>query len=70
MESVCEKLDERLTVHTEEAEKRVDRITEECKAKTRVLEVDLSRQVENTDNGTQSLKQELIHVKNRINTCF
>jgi hypothetical protein len=70
MESVCEKLDERLTGHIEKADKRLDRITEECKAKTRVLEIELSRQVENTDNGIQSLKQKLMQVKNRITQMF
>jgi SMC interacting uncharacterized protein involved in chromosome segregation len=68
IESVREKLDERLTGHIEEADKRLDRITEEIKAKTRVLGIDLSRQVENTDTGIQSLKQELIQMKKRINT--
>ena len=50
MEGVCEKLDDRLTGHIEETDKRMDRITEELKAKTKVLETDLGRHVENTDN--------------------
>jgi len=33
----------------------MDRITEELKAKTRVLEIDLGRHVENADSDIQSL---------------
>jgi len=68
MEGVCEKLDDRLTGHIEETDKRMDRITEELKAKTNVLEIDLGRHVENTDSDIQSLKQELIQTKQQINT--
>ena len=69
MDGVCEKLDDRLTGHIEETGRRVDRITEELKAKTKVLEIDLGRHVENTDSDihVQSLRQELILVK-QINT--
>ena len=63
MEGVCEKLDDRLTGHIEETDRRMDRITEDLKAKTKVLEIDLSRHVENTDGDIQSLRQELIQVK-------
>jgi ribose 1,5-bisphosphokinase PhnN len=49
MEVVCEKLDNRLTGHIEETDRRIHRITEELKAKTKVLEIDLSRHVENTE---------------------
>jgi hypothetical protein len=42
------KLDDRLTGHIEETDRRIDRITEELKAKTKVLEIDLGRHVENT----------------------
>jgi len=48
MDGVCEKLDDRLTGHIEETDKRMDRITEELKAKTKVMEIDLGRHVENT----------------------
>ena len=65
---MCEKLDDRLTGHFEETDRRTDRITEELKAKTKVLEIDLSRHVENTDGNIQSLRQELIQVKQQINT--
>ena len=33
------------------------RITEELKAKTKVLEIDLSRHVENTDGETRSVQK-------------
>ena len=52
---VCEKLDDLLTGHIEETDRRIDRITEELKAKTKVLEIDFSRHVENTDGDVQSL---------------
>jgi hypothetical protein len=65
---VCEKLDYRLTGHIEETDSHIDRITEELKAKTKVLEIQLSRHVENTDGNIQSLRQELIQVKQQINT--
>ena len=65
---MCEKPDDRLTGHIEETDRRMDRITEELKAKTKVLEIDLSRHVENTDGDIQSLRQELIQVKQQINT--
>jgi ABC-type phosphate transport system auxiliary subunit len=68
MEGVCEKLDDRVTGHIEETDKRIDRIIEELKAKTKILELYLSRDVENTDGDTQSLRQELIQVKKQINT--
>jgi len=45
---VCEKLADQLTGHIEEMDRRIDRITDELKAKTKVLEIDLSRHVENT----------------------
>ena len=64
MEGVCEKLDDRLTGHIGE----MDRVTEELKAKTKVLEIDLGRHVKNTDSDMQSLRQELIQVKQQINT--
>ena len=38
---MCEKLDDRLTGHIEETDKRMDRITEELKAMTKVLEINL-----------------------------
>ena len=68
MEGVCEKLDERLTGHIGETDRRIDRITEELKTKTKVLEIDLGRHVKNTDSDMQSLRQELIQVKQQINT--
>jgi hypothetical protein len=46
----------------------LDRITEELKAKTKVLEIDLGRHVENTDGDIELLRQELIQVKQQINT--
>ena len=46
----------------------MDRITEELKAKTQVLEIDLVRHVENADSDIQSLKEELIQMKQQINT--
>jgi predicted HNH restriction endonuclease len=68
MESMCEKLYDRITGHIEETNRRVDIITEELKAKTKVLELDLGRHVENTDSDIQLLRQELIQVKKQINT--
>jgi hypothetical protein len=68
MEGVCEKLDNRLTGHTEETDRRTDRITDELKAKTKVLEIDVGRHAENTDGDIQSLRQELIQVKQQIST--
>jgi len=68
MEVVCEKLDDRLTGHIEETDRRVDRISEELKAKTKILEIDLGRHVENTDRDVESIRQELIQVKQQINT--
>ena len=62
-ESVCEKLDDRLTGHIEETYRRMDRITEEVKTKTMILEADLCRHVNDTDGHLQSLRQELIEVK-------
>jgi hypothetical protein len=67
MEGVCEKLDDRLTGHIEETDRCIDRVTEELKAKTKVLEIGLSRQVENTDSDIQSLRQELIKAKQQTN---
>ena len=66
MEGACEKLDERLNGHIEETDRRMDRITEEVKAKRRVLEIDLHRHVENTDNDIQSIRQELIQAKQQF----
>jgi hypothetical protein len=68
MEGVCDKLDDRLTGHIEETDKCINRITEELKAKTKVLEIDLGRHVENADSDIQSLKQELIQMKQQIDT--
>jgi guanylate kinase len=51
MEGVCEKLDDRLTGHIEETDKRLDRITEELKATTKILEIHLGRHVENTNSN-------------------
>jgi hypothetical protein len=48
MESVCEKLGERLSGHIEETDKRIDRINQELKVRTKGLAVDLSQHVENT----------------------
>ena len=62
------KLDDRLNGHIEEMDKRIDRISEELKAKTKVLEIDLGRHVENTDSDIESIRQELIQVKRQINT--
>jgi hypothetical protein len=67
MEGVCEKPDDRLTGHMEEMGRHIDRITEELKAKTKVLEIDFSWHVENTDSDIQSFRQELIQVKQQIN---
>jgi hypothetical protein len=60
VECVCQKLDDWLTGHSEETDKRIDRITEELKAKTKVL------QVENTDSDIGSIRQQLIRVKQQI----
>jgi hypothetical protein len=67
MEGVFEKLDDRLTGHTEETDKRLDRITEELKANTKVLQIDVGWHVENTDSDIQSLRDELIQMKEQIN---
>ena len=68
MEGLCEKLDNRLTDHFEETDRRMNRITEELKAKTKILEIDLGRRVQDTDGGVQSLRQQLIEVKQQITT--
>jgi hypothetical protein len=68
MEGVCENLDDRLTGHFEETDKRIDRITEKLKATKKILEKYLGRHVENADSDIQSLKQELIQMKQQINT--
>ena len=68
MEGVCEKLDDRLTGHTEETDGRIEWITEELKAKTKVLEIDVGRHAENTDSDIESLTQELIQAKQQIST--
>ena len=68
MEGLCEKLDNRITGHFEETDRRMNRITEELKSKTKVLETDLCRHVQDTDGGVQSLRQELIEVKQQITT--
>ena len=68
MEGVCEKLDDRLTGHIEETDRRMNRITEELKAKTKILETDLGRRVQDTDGEVQSLRQDLIQVKQQITT--
>jgi len=68
MEGVCEKLDDRLTGHIEETDRRIDGISEELKAKTKVLEIDLGRHVENTDSDIDSFRQKLIQVKQQINS--
>jgi hypothetical protein len=56
-------VDDRLTGHIEETDGRIDRVTEELKVKTTVLEIDLGRHVEDMDSDTESLRQELINVK-------
>jgi hypothetical protein len=67
MEGVCEKLDDRLTGHIEETDRRINRVTEELNAKTKVLEINLSQHVENTDSDVQSIKQELLQAKQQTN---
>jgi ElaB/YqjD/DUF883 family membrane-anchored ribosome-binding protein len=67
MEGVCEKLDDRLTGRIEETDRRIDRISEELEAKTKVLEIILGQHVENTESDIESLRQELIQVKQQIN---
>jgi hypothetical protein len=67
MEGVCEKLDDRLTGHIVETNRHTDRITEELKIETKVLGPDLGRHLENTDSDIESLRQELIQVKQQIN---
>jgi hypothetical protein len=66
MEGLCEKLDNRLTGHFEETDKRMNKITEEIKTKKNILETDLCRHVQVTDGDVQSLRQELIEVKQQI----
>jgi len=53
---VCEKVNDRLTGHVEETDRRIDRITEELQDKTKILELDLGRHVENTNSDIQSLR--------------
>ena len=52
---VCEKLDNLLTGHIEETDRRINRISEELKAKRKVLEIYLDRHVENTGSDIESL---------------
>jgi hypothetical protein len=68
MEGVCGNLDDRLTGHAEETDRHIGRITEELKAKTRILEMNLSQHVEENRNDIQSISQELIQVNKQINT--
>ena len=68
MEGVCENLDYWLTGHIEETDRRMNRITEKLKAKTKFLEIDLSRHVQDTDGDVQSLRQQIIQVKQQITT--
>jgi hypothetical protein len=60
MEGVCEKLDDRLTGHIEKTGRRMNRVTEELDAKTKLLETDLRQHVE---SDIQSLRQELNQAK-------
>ena len=68
MEGVCGNLDDRLTGHAEETDRHIGRITEELKAKTRILEMNLSQHVEENRNDIQSITQELIQVNKQTNT--
>ena len=61
-------MDDRLTGHIEETDRRMDRITEELKAKTNISELDLSTHVQDTSGDVQSLRQEIIQVKQQITT--
>jgi hypothetical protein len=63
MESVCEKLDDRFAGHIEETDICINRVTEQLNAKTKLLETDVTRYVENTDSYVHSLRQELIQAK-------
>jgi hypothetical protein len=55
LKSKCEKPDDPLTGHIEETNRRTDRVIEELNAKTKVLEIDFSRRVANTDSDIQPL---------------
>jgi septal ring factor EnvC (AmiA/AmiB activator) len=67
MEGVCETLDDQLTGNSGETGRPIDRVTEELNAKTKVLEIDLSRHVKNTDSDIKSLRQKLIQAKQQTN---
>jgi ElaB/YqjD/DUF883 family membrane-anchored ribosome-binding protein len=65
---VCEKLDNHLTGRIEETDRRIDRISEELEAETKVLELILGQHVENAESDIESLRQKLMQVKQQINT--
>jgi hypothetical protein len=67
MEGVCEKLDDWLTGHIEETDRHISRVSEEQSAKTKVLEINLTRNVENTGSDVQSLRQESLQAKQQTN---
>jgi hypothetical protein len=59
IDKTCEKLEGQLNGHIGETEKCLDRINEEMRTSTKVLEIGLKQQTEDTDE-IKSLRQELI----------
>lgn len=59
IDNACESLEGKINGHIGKAEKRLDRVDEEIRAKTKVLEMGLKQQAEATDNELKSLRQEL-----------
>jgi uncharacterized protein (UPF0210 family) len=67
MEGVYEKLDAKLTGHIKDSGQCMSRVNEELNAKTKVLEVNLNRVVENTGSEMQSTRQKFMKAKQQIN---
>jgi hypothetical protein len=56
VQNVCGNLGEKLTDHTAGTDQRLIRVTEEMNARNRILAIDLTQNIKETENNIQAVK--------------
>jgi predicted secreted protein len=66
VEIVCEGLNDKLTGHITETDQRIDRVTKEIYAKSRILATDLTQHIKQTDSDIQVVRQDVAQVREQV----
>lgn len=65
---MCETWENKLAGHSNETDRRIDRMSQEVNARTTILATDLVNHIDKTDKDIEAIRQQVTQVKEQIST--